>query len=172
MSTKTIIQILIVCLILAVIGMVVSFLSTGRSSINDLTYLSLSVGQVLGIFLLYRYSTIRGTIFWRIIQVLFGVTFIGMLFKLQHWPGASIMLGGSLIGIALVYSIRFIQKDIKQRLDVFKWLWISSAFLLSYISMEKLLPKEYALISSVFFWLAIVEFIIAFYKKEDSIRKQ
>ena len=45
---------------------------------------------------------------------------VGALFKIMHWPGSNILMLVGFISIGVLYSIRFLKKDPKLRLDYVK----------------------------------------------------
>ena len=58
------------------------------------------------------------------LKLLIAVFLIGALFKLQHYPGADVLLSIGLLGIAALYPVRFARKSSKRVKDYIKVLFV------------------------------------------------
>lgn len=121
--------------------------------------------QVSGLYLLLRTGTaIKKKRNLITMCVLVFIALIGALFKLQHWPGAGILIFFPLIGIAILYSLNFFLKAERQVLDFWKILWVLSftGYLLAHFFHQFNTPFMYeirpwwALFTHLLFWLAIL----------------
>jgi hypothetical protein len=54
------------------------------------------------------------------LRVAMGIMVVGVLFKLQHWPGAAMVMLGGALGIVLLYPLRYAAKRPKVFLDHIK----------------------------------------------------
>jgi hypothetical protein len=105
-------------------------------------------------------GSFKHTIWCRISYFGLATLIVGMLFKLQHWPGGhiSILTGCSTIGI--VYVIHFIKKRVKAVLDWEKVFYV--AILMVTITF-RMLHYGYNEVMSWLLLIAGISLIVTFY---------
>lgn len=124
------------------------------------------LAEFAGFFLVLRNGTILRTIYWDIIKLCFAVVLVGVFLKIQHYPFSDIVLATGLLGVAITYAIRFLNKKQKMRSDVIKLLWVMTAYVGAVLFLLHLVPKEVMYASAAVLWLVILDFIITgFYRK-------
>lgn len=87
----------------------------------------------------------------RFLNISFAVFILAILFKIQHWPGAGILLIVFPFAVTTIYTLWFIGKENKQLLDILKLFWVP-VYLASVI--VKMLHFPYA------FELNLAQFIL------------
>ncbi len=60
----------------------------------------------------------------------------------MHWPGSTTLLIVGLSGIAIIYTLRFLKKSIKELLDIMKWGWVITTTITSLSVSMHWLPKQ------------------------------
>ncbi len=132
--------------------------ATSETGNTLLTY-GLELGRLLAWGLLVTSGTIIGTWYFRLIMFLASMLLVGALFKLLHYPGASLMLWVSLPGIMLTYSVRFAYKAHKGQFDIMKLVLVlvsgSSALLL----LMRLAPMEVRFLPPCLLSLTVLDFL-------------
>ncbi|MBK7856901.1 MAG: hypothetical protein IPJ79_20225 [Bacteroidetes bacterium] len=119
-----------VLLIVGLIGELTNTYYFHNAMFDTIVGIASSIGQLWGIILLIKDGPLLKTRpYFQLILFFFGITIIGSLFKIQHWPWAGIMLTIGLLGIATIYAIRFLKKQNKKRLDILKFLWVTVIYI-------------------------------------------
>ena len=78
--------------------------------------------------LIYWRGTLRHAPIYRIpVLLALSVIVIGLLFKIEHWAGASELLTGGSLVLVLAYTHWFGRKPSKSHLDILKLLFVASA---------------------------------------------
>ncbi len=100
-----------------------------------------------------------------------AILLVGALFKTMHWSGASVLLLTGGIGIAIFYSLRFLQKNPKSFLDYTK-LFLLLSFLLHYTF--RVFHLAYGYLFTMGTQLGLLLFLIAYvrevlYPKENTL---
>jgi len=60
------------------------------------------------------------------LRISISVLIAGLLFKIQHWPGANIIIVSSFSAIGILYLVRFIYKPQKKPIDYIKVILVLS----------------------------------------------
>ncbi|MDR1678208.1 MAG: hypothetical protein LBR81_00290 [Prevotellaceae bacterium] len=81
------------------------------------------------IYIMVIDSHLMQTIYGRILRIIIAIFIVGILFKVQHWPGAAIILSISVSALLITYLVRFITKKEKKLLDWLKVIWLSLYFI-------------------------------------------
>ncbi|OJV56056.1 MAG: hypothetical protein BGO31_18455 [Bacteroidetes bacterium 43-16] len=115
---------------------------------------------IFWIWILAKSSSIRKTIYFRIMLICFALLLVGMLFKLEHLPGSSAMITYSILGMVITYVFRTIKKKNKGLLDWVKLSWVMAVSFVSWGIMEHIIPREYGIISNVLFFVMIGVFCL------------
>lgn len=130
------------------------------STIADAAFLFAGVALLLknGQFVYSKYI--------RFLSLSLAIFVVAILFKIQHWPGADIMLMAFPIVVTIIYALWFFSKPTKQLLDVLKLLWVP-VFLASVITKMLHFPYsvELYLTQLVFFVAMLSVFISKNFKK-------
>lgn len=115
--------------------------------------------RLLAWALLISGGTILGTWYFRAGLLLGGLGLVGALFKLSHYPGASVLLIGSLGGLAVLYSVRFVRKPAKGQLDVLKLLLVLGSCGSALLLLLRLAPPEVRYLPPCLLGLAVLDFL-------------
>jgi hypothetical protein len=84
-----------------------------------------AIGRIGALILLLRQGTlVNSKPFFQLILVFLGLTVIGALMKIMHWPFASPILLIGLVCTPIIYVLHFLKKHSKHRLDVLKLTWV------------------------------------------------
>lgn len=127
----------------------------------------LSIVNLLGFILILKNSTLRKTIYFNIISILISITIIGAMFKIMHWPGSSVLLMVALLGIVIVYIVRFINKPKKETLDILKLAWVITTNLSSLSVSLHWLPKETTYIPNLIMLATTIYFAFMCFKNKE-----
>jgi hypothetical protein len=109
--------------------------------------------------LLISGGTILGTWYFRLILLLTGLLLVGVMFKIQHLPGANSLLWGSFSGIALTYAVRFARKAHKGQLDVLKLLLVLASCGSALLVIMRLAPREVQYLPPCLLGLTVLDFL-------------
>lgn len=120
--------------------------------------------NIFWIFLMSKTSKYWKTIYGRLTLLLIAVTIVGLLFKLQHWPSAALLMFIGLAGIMVVYLFRFLAKSSKNLVDILKMLWLQSAGSISLLLLNRMISREYSIISSFLFVILICVFTLRYHE--------
>ncbi len=102
-------------------------------------------------WVIFKRATIRKTVYFRIMLVFLALLLLGVLFKLEYLPGASLLLTVSILGIILTYVFRTLKKRQPGLLDWLKLSWLITAATIYLGIVEHFIPKEYGIISNLLF---------------------
>lgn len=155
---------------LILIGIAIIFILIGLISmiINQENYVPANLilntgligGQLVGLVLLVNHGTIMNTLYWRIISFGIGILIIGTLFKIMHWTGYPIIYLTSIALITITYSVRFVNKREKKRLDILKFLWVIIGYSTTAMILLNWISYEYSIVGQILFWLTLADFVI------------
>lgn len=155
---------------LILLGAAITFILTGAISMvlnpenyataNLILYIGLNGGQLIGLVLLINNGTLMKTIYGRIISFGIGILIIGVLFKIMHWPGYPLILLIAVLLIVTTYSVRFLKKKEKKRLDILKFLWVIIGYSITIMILQHWISDEYSIVAQILFWLALTDFVI------------
>lgn len=162
---------IIIFLLVSISGLFIIEFSPQKKLGETLNTIGLSLAQLIGLIMLVTNGTILTTKIFRTIQIGIGFLMIGAIFKIMHWPGASIILLVSMFTIAITYLVRFIYKKNKIRLDVLKLLWVLFAYIGGLFILMHLLPPEFGNLTHLILWLAIIDFIITGIKNKTLFKQ-
>lgn len=109
--------------------------------------------------LLVSGGTIIGTWYFRLSLWLGGGLLLGVLFKIQHLPGASALLFGGLGGLMLTYLARFVRKPARGQLDVVKLLLVLGTGSCAALQLLRLAPYELRYLPPCLLSLAVLDFL-------------
>ena len=119
------------------------------------------------VYMMVSDSKLMKTIYGKLLAIEFAIFFIGILWKIQHWPGASLILLVSGLAMMITYMARFINKKETQLLDWLKISWVFS-FVVSHIIFLRFFVLEMysTIISSCLFFVMFGYFIYLKYKEK------
>ncbi|MBK7762838.1 MAG: hypothetical protein IPI46_05620 [Bacteroidetes bacterium] len=109
---------------------------------------------------MYRRGTFRKTIWNKVFFMSISLLMIGFIFKLQHWSFAGIFIIISSVVIACAYTLHFIQKRDKTKLDYFKWVLALAYLLKNYAILSHSMLIQNLQISLVYVILHIITLIL------------
>jgi len=84
----------------------------------------LMIVQLVALDLILQESKIYNTHYVRVLYIAAAGWIFGAMLKILHMPYSDSVLTASMVVAAIIYTIRFIQKDKKRLLDFTKWLWL------------------------------------------------
>ncbi|HMU68702.1 MAG TPA: hypothetical protein PK511_08170 [Chitinophagales bacterium] len=147
-------------LILIVCGFAALLAGRATGSMNTLNAVLIII-QLVTLELILRESTIFNTIYYRLLYICSSVIIIGAMMIILHWPYANYVVIMGMSSVAIVYTLRSINKQHKALLDYAKWIWL---VLNTIAGILNLLHGQYALMSSylatgAFFLMMLVFFI-------------
>lgn len=160
MKEQRIIKIIGLCLVIALIGLILDLTKVYESLGYFMLNLGLLIGEIMGLIILIRHSTLTKTRYWKVTQFSIGIVLIGMMFKILHLPGANLVLIAAVLAIGQTYTVRFIKKPLKKRLDILKWLWLIGASIVASLILLNLISKEWIFLVTGLFWLIFLDFLI------------
>ena len=168
MSRKALLLITTLMLLVSLVATILEFLVEESNVITYIAEGSYAISCLSGGYLLFVYSTIRQTVYWRFMQIAISVLIIGVLFKILHLTGADELLQLSNGAIAVIYLIRFFAKPSKGHLDVLKALSVVSLCVFPILTILHVLPAEYIVIGKIFFWLTLIDFAYLEWRKSPA----
>ena len=171
LSNKLYLILIQISLIVAAIGLVLNNFTNAIGLGETLLNYGFNIGHLLALLLLMKNGTIYKTTYWRIIQFSFGLTILGAMFKIMHWPFAGPILLTSFLSIVITYTIRFYNKKEKRRLDILKFIWVLSYYTGATLIIQHWGPYEVAYFSLGILWLMIIDFVISGVKSKTLFAK-
>ncbi|KAA9339416.1 hypothetical protein F0P96_02005 [Hymenobacter busanensis] len=111
-------------------------------------------------FVVYQSTLLQHRRYFVPLAVAVAGFLVSLLWKIQHWPGASWLLAVSLAAVVLLYAVRFVRKPSKSLEDVLKVLWVVTYSAGVYLTVEQL-PHASAVLGlgTAVFWLLVFVFI-------------
>jgi len=158
MTTRLLTIAIALSLLAAAVGKFLTYTPESREAGAQLLTYGIELGQLLALGLLLNSGTIIGTGYFRLILLLYGVALVGGLFKVLHYPGAAVLLGAPLAGIALTYAVRFARKPHKGQLDVLKLLLVLVSCGSVGLLLLHLVPSEVRYVAPCLLWLTVLDF--------------
>lgn len=160
MTDRKVLWLILGALVIALIGLLLFYFEINEEGGEMLFQVGLGVGQLLGFTLLYHHWSLGSSIYWRLIKGAVGVLIIGILFKIQHWPGANLMLVVSCSLILVFYFLHFLNKKARGHLEVMKLLWVSTTIVVAVLRYNHLIVYEFNYLPLAIFWLTILDFAL------------
>jgi hypothetical protein len=160
MNNKLSLIIILVSIMIAIIGFILSYVGIYESTGDVLLNVGLSFGQLFGLIMLVRNGTILKTIHFKFIVVFISITIVGAMYKIMHWKFADVLLLIGLLGIAFTYLVRFILKKEKGHLDILKVLWVVSSYIGGALIIFHLIPSNLIDVAHGILWITVIDFII------------
>lgn len=105
----------VVCIGILGISMIMGF-----DKYNDYAIKGIGLYFLTGIYLLVNNGSFIKSSLFRFTYLFIGIAIVGVLFKIMHWPGSSILLLLSFPGLIGTYGIYFITKQNKHWTDFVK----------------------------------------------------
>lgn len=112
-----------IILFLAIVGVVLNAFLPGRLPTN-VTTVFLYAADIMAVNYLYRFGRFAYTRWRNVLFMLLALGFAGILFRLQHWPYANVILSLPNLGIPVIYTIWFFGKKNQTTNDFLKLLWV------------------------------------------------
>jgi len=132
--------------------------ATSQTGDTLLTY-GVESARLLAWGLLIGGGTIIGTWYFRLILLLAGLLLVGVLFKIQHLPGANNLLWVAFSGIMLTYAVRFARKAPKGQLDILKLLLVLVSCGSALLLIMRLAPHEVRYLPPCLLGLTVLDFL-------------
>ncbi len=143
--------------VMGLCGLIILMLTYFESGLWLLN-LGFSISGAVGQIMLIKNGTLTKTIYFKFIMFCWAIVTIGALLKIMHWPGAAIMLTVGLIGIAAIYTIRFIKKTTKTQLDIMKWVWVVVAYISALCLVMHWIPRPMMNLSNLLMLATVIHF--------------
>jgi len=166
LKNKTALILIGISVLLIISGLILDYIIPENEYSDLLIIIGLSSGQLVGLIMMVRNGTLMNTTYWKFINFCIGITIVGALFKIQHWPGSNIILLAASIGITITYAIRFFIKTKKEHLDILKFTWVTTSYSSSVLVILHLISREFMTISYVIFWLTLIDFVVIKYSNK------
>ncbi len=126
-DNKTIVFIVGICLIAGLLGKLLFYLDI--TEFGNITQTTTAIGRLGGLILLLKQGTLTNSKpFFQLILAFLGLTLIGAMIKIMHWPFANLILIIGPVSIPIIYSIHFFKKQDKHRLDILKFAWVTAFY--------------------------------------------
>ncbi|MES2622288.1 MAG: hypothetical protein V4615_15665 [Bacteroidota bacterium] len=165
-ESKTLIFLIGLLLIVGLLGEFLFYLDI--TQFGTVTQTGTAIGRLGGLILLFRQGTLtKSRSFFQLTVVLLGLTVLGAIMKIMHWPFANLILLIGLIGIPTIYSFHFFKKAKKHRLDILKFCWVTVCYV-SAIFLIQHFPFRYELqtIEGVLFLIMFTDFAYGQYRTD------
>ncbi len=123
---KLLINCFIISLILAVFTSILEAHPNWDLTSIRIGWFLLIISEIIALLFIARKGTIHKTRLWIVFKlILLGYT-IGVIFKILHLPGASLIISIFLFSLGIAYFVRFILKKEKMVLDYLKVLFVGT----------------------------------------------
>lgn len=156
LSIRNHILLIIICYAIALVGLIFEVLQQKILFSTFIADLGFAAGNILGILLLVKTGSTLRTIYFKVIAIFIAVYLIGILFRIRHWPLADEMIVVSLIGIFTTYLLRTLKKKPVSRLDVLKFVWLSSVIAISMLIYFHWIEKYWAILPNLILWATLL----------------
>lgn len=153
-------------LVFALAGLMVSIITASTTAWSILA-IGYGLAKFIGIVLWTQQTDFIKTIYFKLIAGCITLVFIGALFRLMHWPGSAVLLSFSTFAIAVIYALRFNNKDEKNRADLLKLIWVVLTYTLVGLLFMDLVPAVLVEMTDILLWINIVVFLVADYQLEQ-----
>jgi len=145
-------------LVIALIGFLASQFSDNPDA-EFWTQIGLGISEFVGFLMLLFNGTFIKTRYFKITKGFIAIILIAALLKILHWENNGLIMTIGFIGIVITYTLSFINKPIKKRLDFLKLFWVFAAYTNSLLTYLHIISDEYQIISSAIMWLAIIDYM-------------
>lgn len=88
------------------------------------------------------------------------------MFKVMHWPNGKEILAISLTVIMITYTLRFVAKAVKTKLDLLKLLWVITTASSNFIIMNHWMGRDILILSNLLGWFIVLFYFAEEFKKE------
>jgi len=154
-----------ISILVTITGLIIGFVTTDDSNSGLIITIGLGIGQLSGLIMLIRNGTIMKTVFWKIIACFMGLLIVGVIFKIQHWAGANMLISTSSVGIIITYSVRFLTKEKRAFFDFLKFICVITAYTGIILVFLHLITRDLMRIAHCLLWITIIYFIVNGYIK-------
>ncbi|AXP82930.1 hypothetical protein CJ739_3871 [Mariniflexile rhizosphaerae] len=147
------------------IGLVIALIGFLISQFNDnpdtefWTQLGLGISEFIGFLMLLFNGTFIKTRYFKIAKLFIAIILIAALLRILHWEYNRLIMTVGFIGIVITYTLSFLNKPIKKRLDFLKLFWVFAAYTNGLLTYLHIISDEYQIISSAIMWLAIIDYM-------------
>jgi hypothetical protein len=125
---------------------------------DSIYYKGYFLAEFCALVLLLRNGTLIKTVYFKFVLFFSTAVFIGVLFKVMHWPGATVLITSGLMGISFAYVVNFFEKIKIRRLDIFKlaWVFFRCAGAL-FVTLRWPYGREVLFLSQALFWFMTID---------------
>jgi len=135
-----------------------------------MTNLFSSIFCLTGTIWLFYTGTFRISIYFRFIFFAIALLLVGILFKIQHWEEATMLISIASAGCFTIYLLHYISKKEKKLLDNIKLLWVILVAVTLIITVNKLSYSIWARSITYWIFLALIALkIIGEQKSQQTI---
>ena len=162
MTNKALIKIIVILAVISLISTLYSFFIYNEI-VDYISMFSTNIFSLLGLYLLFYNSTIKKTVFWRMLNISFALLIVGAWMKIMHLSSANTLVTIALSSIAIIYFMYFIKKRKKSHLDFLKLSWILSTYIIANLVFLHVISKDYVFISRTLFCITLLDFCLIEY---------
>lgn len=152
------VAIIIIGLVIALISFIVSKIKYSADA-EFWTNIGLTISEFAGFIMLIRNGTFIRTKYFKIFKGVIAIIIIGALAKIMHWQFDDVLIIIGFVLAILIYSLSFLNKPIKKRLDYLKLLWGIIAYSGAVLKFLHIISIDYQILSSAIMWLAIIDYM-------------
>jgi hypothetical protein len=169
MDKRATLQLFGVLFFVIAIGEVVGLL--GYQSDNSVVSIGSGIVKLAGITFIIQDGTIlKARPYIHLIYFFIGLDIVGAMFKIMHWFLHDEILMLAQLGIAIVYTVRFLKKTSKKQIDVLKCLWvivlcISATFKFNHYPWA----NQLLVVQSTLFLLMLFSFLYNMMRTKDEL---
>lgn len=95
------------------------------------------------------------------------VTLLGFVFKFMRWPGANIIIVGSLVIIMVSAMIQFLRNKNFSFIPLLILGWVFTICMTIISFVLRLVERDYFIVGSIFIWLALIDMFLHHTKSES-----
>ncbi len=153
-------------LVIIVIGLTISMISlislgiTNNSISYTWLYRGILIAETTGLFMLFYNGSFINSKYFKYALSTITILIIGSLFSIMHWPFGREIVVSNIFLIGALYTISFLNKKSKKRLDYFKLFLVLTKFIFGSLVFLHLLNQNFNLLPSIIVWLTIIDYLI------------
>ena len=170
MKNKTFLILICIAALVALVGLftlMITYFESGWIFLSS----GLSIVNFLGFIMLLKNSSLTQTIYFRYVSIFIAIIIFGSMFKIMHWPGSAIILTIGLIGVPIIYLIRFINKPIKNQIDIIKLAWVVIAYITALGVIMHWLPRYFTYLPNLIMLTTVIQFASLCMKHKELLEK-
>lgn len=135
------------------------FMHTDPILIRQILFVSGSAFTIISL-ILYTYHTHSKMATHSRWMMLAPVTLIGFVFKSMYWPGANIIIVGSLTIIIGMAMVQFLKNKDYSLMPFLMLCWVLTICFSIISFVLRLVERDYFIVGSIFIWLALIDILL------------